>query len=413
MQPPTSTASPTDRPVVVTHASGHIMNVNRRRWRWPGSTARTTSTAGARLPTGRPTGDLQGPDADGPRARALVTPDVFSRTLEPRADGFGRLADAQGVTTATDLVSELSEDTVAAYRAAAADPALPLRLVPALSPPLFAPEDGVATLARAHRRPRRRLHFDLVKLVVDGSIQGFTARLRCAGLPQRRAERPVVRGALGARRASCAWHRAGALLHIHTNGDEATRGRGRDAGARAQRRIPRADHRHTLQHCQMPDAALFRRIKALGLCVNLFANHIFYWGEAHVRAHDGPVPARQRMDAVRHGGAAGHPVRHPFGRAGDAAGPLFTAWCAVNRLTASGRVLGAGERIAAAAAPAGGHAGRGLHAEAGRPRRLASRWASSPTSPCWTRTRSPSTPVRLKDIGVHATVLGGAVMSAG
>ena len=25
--------------------------------------------------------------------------------------------------------------------------------------------------------------------------------------------------------------------------------------------------------------------------------------------------------------------------------PLFTAWCAVNRLTASGRILGDGERI--------------------------------------------------------------------
>ena len=28
--------------------------------------------------------------------------------------------------------------------------------------------------------------------------------------------------------------------------------------------------------------------------------------------------------------------------------PLFTAWCAVNRLTSSGRVLGAGERISVA-----------------------------------------------------------------
>ena len=29
----------------------------------------------------------------------------------------------------------------------------------------------------------------------------------------------------------------------------------------------------------MADAAQFRRMAALGMCANLFANHLFYWGD--------------------------------------------------------------------------------------------------------------------------------------
>jgi predicted amidohydrolase YtcJ len=107
---------------------------------------------------------------------------------------------------------------------------------------------------------------------------------------------------------------------------------------------PRRDHRHTLQHAQMADAAQFRRMAALDVCANLFSNHIFYWGDAHYAVTMGPDRA-ERMDAC------GTTIRCgvPFAIHSDAPitpiGPLFTAWCAVNRLTSSGRVLGAGERI--------------------------------------------------------------------
>ncbi|MEO7010677.1 MAG: amidohydrolase family protein, partial [Caldimonas sp.] len=110
---------------------------------------------------------------------------------------------------------------------------------------------------------------------------------------------------------------------------------------------PRADHRHTLQHCQMADAAQFRRMAKLGICANLFANHIYYWGDAHHALTMGPDRA-ERMDACAT--ALAHDV--PLAIHSDAPitplGPMFTAWCAVNRLTSSGRVLGASERISVA-----------------------------------------------------------------
>ena len=83
--------------------------------------------------------------------------------------------------------------------------------------------------------------------------------------------------------------------------------------------------------------------------VNLFANHHFYWGDQHRETTVGPERA-ERMNACR--SALTHGV--PFSIHSDAPitplGPLFTAWCAVNRLTASGRVLGAHQRIGVAQA---------------------------------------------------------------
>jgi hypothetical protein len=82
----------------------------------------------------------------------------------------------------------------------------------------------------------------------------------------------------------------------------------------------------------------------LGLCVNFFSNHIYYWGDAHYGQTMGPDRAN-RMNP------AGSALRMgiPFAIHSDAPitqlNPFFTAWCAVQRKTASERVLGVSERI--------------------------------------------------------------------
>ncbi|MFK7963046.1 MAG: amidohydrolase, partial [Burkholderiaceae bacterium] len=133
------------------------------------------------------------------------------------------------------------------------------------------------------------------------------------------------------------------LIHMHTNGDEATQ-LALDIMTDLSRTHSTADHRFTLQHCQMADEAQFRRIKALGMCVNLFANHTYYWGDEHYAQTVGPERA-ERMNACA--SALQHGV--PFAIHSDAPitplGPLFTAWCAVNRLTASGKTLGEAQKI--------------------------------------------------------------------
>lgn len=87
-----------------------------------------------------------------------------------------------------------------------------------------------------------------------------------------------------------------------------------------------------------------RRACDLGASVNLFSNHIYYWGDAHSSQTVGPAQAA-RMNAA----ATAQRLGLPFGIHSDVPvtpmAPLFTAWCAVNRITSSGQVLGPQERL--------------------------------------------------------------------
>ncbi len=332
-----------ERPIVITHASGHIMNVNSVALRLAGFADDTDLDGLVRDEAGRLTGELLGPDLMG-RVRRTVIPDMFSRRLDADALArFGQVAQLAGVTTATDLVSDMSDDTVATYQAACAGSEFPLRVAPAMAARLFGLEEGVARWQALRGQSTEALRFGMVKLVVDGSIQGFTARLRWPGYHNGAPNGLwyVAPSELGT--IIEAYHRAGAQLHIHTNGDEASEA-AVEMLERALTAHPRPDHRHTLQHCQMPDPALFRRIKALGLCVNLFANHIFYWGDEHVAQTMG-LSRAMRMDACGTALRLGIPFAIHSDAPVTPLAPLFTAWCAVMRQTASGRVLGEGERI--------------------------------------------------------------------
>ena len=396
----------TDRPVVVTHASGHIMNVNTLALQRAGLSRDTDLDGLVRDAAGEPTGELLGPEAMG-IIRRTVTPDMLSRQVDLDAmKRFGQVAQLAGVTTATDLLSDMSDDVVATYEAATAAADFPLRLVPAMAGRNFGLEEGIARVIALRRRSTDRLRFGLVKLVVDGSIQGFTARLRWPGYHNGAPNGLwyVAPSELG--QIVAAYHAAGVQLHIHTNGDEASEA-AVEMLERAMIAHPRPDHRHTLQHCQMPDPALFRRIKALGICCNLFANHIYYWGEEHIAQTMG-LSRAERMDACGTALRLGIPFAIHSDAPVTPLAPLFTAWCAVMRQTATGRVLGEGERIPVADA---------LHAitlGAAYTLRLDGMIGSVEVGKCADFAVLDEDPLRieparLKDIRVHATVRAGDV----
>ncbi|HUI98629.1 MAG TPA: amidohydrolase [Usitatibacter sp.] len=333
------------RPIAVLHASIHLLNVNTAMLRRAGIEAHTQVEGIARYPDGSPSGELQEFAAMFPVMRAIGNAFARGGMTEDGLWRFGRIAALAGVTTATDMLSDWRQESVENLARVTAHEDFPVRIVSAYRD-LDAPsetENGLRRLEELRPASTDKLRFSLVKLVVDGSIQGFTARLRWPGYYNGRPNGIWIVAPAALAAAVERFHAAGAQLHIHTNGDEATEV-ALDALEGALARHPRPDHRHTLQHCQMADAAQFRRMARLGVCVNLFANHIYYWGDVHYAQTMGPDRAN-RMDAC--GSAQRFGV--PFAIHSDAPitplGPLFTAWCAVNRLTASGRVLGSGERI--------------------------------------------------------------------
>jgi predicted amidohydrolase YtcJ len=282
----------------------------------------------------------------------------------------------------------------------------PMRLVAALGAREYNVADGVARAKELLGTGGEKLHFGIVKLTLDGSIQGFTGRLRWPGYHNGApngmwyivpSELPGIVEA---------YLRAGAQIHIHTNGDEASE-TAIAALEQVLTRCPRPEHRTTLQHCQMADAAQFRRMAALGMAANLFANHLYFWGEQHAALTAGPVRA-PRMNAAATARREGVPIAIHSDAPVTPLGPLFSMWCAVNRLTSAGRVFGTEERLSVMQA---------LHAVT--------------LGPAWTLkldheigSIAPGKfadfavldedpflvpPTALREIGVHATVLGGEV----
>ncbi|MDK3073522.1 amidohydrolase [Sedimentitalea sp. JM2-8] len=339
----------TTRPIGVLHASGHIMNVNSKALELGGMLRTGINHPGVPLgEDGLPTGELKGPDVMTPIGVHVG----FDRSmLDCDDDGlrnFGRLCVRAGVTTTTDLAARLEDDTVDMMLKVTGEADYPARVVALRYFMGMTPRELVDRVIALRARSTDRLRLGRIKVVTDGSIQGFSARLRWPGYfngapnglwyvsPQQLRE--VMDLALA----------EDVQIHTHTNGDEAT-DLVLDTMEAALRGQPSPDHRFTIQHCQLADSAQFHRMGKLGMCVNLFANHHFYWGDEHYRLTVGPERA-ERMNACATALARGVPMAIHSDAPITPLGPLFTAWCAVNRITASGRTQGEAEKIGVAEA---------------------------------------------------------------
>ena len=332
------------RAIGVQHASGHILNVNTRALELAGLLRTGIDHPGIPLgEDGLPTGELKGPEAMMPAAPHVgFDRDIFACD-ELGLRYFARLCVRKGVTTAADMANPLPPDAVSMMLRVTGEEAFPVRVVSLRRFLNIGPQEMVARALELRAASTDRLRLGIVKIVVDGSIQGFSARLKWPGYyngapnglwyvaPEQL--RAVLAGSL----------EHGIQIHAHTNGDEAT-DLMLDCVEEALTRFPVRDHRFTIQHGQLANAAQFRRMKALGMCVNLFPNHHYYWGDQHYATTVGPERA-ERMNACATALAHGVPLAIHSDAPVTPLGPLFTAWCAVNRLTASGRVLGAAERI--------------------------------------------------------------------
>ncbi len=338
----------TSRPVIITHASFHIVNVNSAVLKLA-KISRDTDVMGiVKDDKGEPTGELQGVPA-----RFLVHQAVGQSPFDDMAKPeslwrFARSAQLSGVTTATDLANQMTGDSMETYSVVTADDAYPLRIVPAFIGNASPAAEGVTKLKGLIALSHTKLRIGLVKLVADGSIQGFTARLKAPGYYNGSPNGLWYIEPDQIQQIIETYHAAGLQIHLHTNGDQATEVV-LDAIEETLRRAPHADPRFTLQHCQMAHEAHYRRMARLGVSANLFSNHIFYWGDEHYDLTMGPERA-ERMNAT----ATATRLGVPFAIHSDAPvtplSPLFTAWCAVNRQTRTGRVLGEAEKLTVAQA---------------------------------------------------------------
>lgn len=339
----------TSRPIVVGHANGHLLNVNSAALKL-GAITRDTEVegvvrfeGGARA--GEPNGELQEPAAMHLVLRHVGNAGVLSPMTVPGVALYARLATAHGVTTSTDLVNRLAAEDCSVLEEATARDDCAVRILPAFQAfhGTHRAAEGAEHVRSLLPRNSDKLRYGLVKMMLDGSIQGYSARLRWPGYFNGAPNGIWVMAPAQYEADFEAYHRAGLTIHTHTNGDEASEV-AIAAIERVLARAPAPAHRHTLQHGQMIDAALFRRMKAAGLAANLFANHLWYWGDQHYEATMGPDRAL-RVDACASALAAGVTLAIHSDAPVTPLGPLHVAWCAVNRLTPKGRVLGEAEKL--------------------------------------------------------------------
>ncbi|MDA7551707.1 amidohydrolase [Rhodobacteraceae bacterium] len=332
------------RPIGVLHASGHILNVNTKALEMAGLLK--TGINHPNIPLGEdghPTGELFGPEGMAPVGHHVGFDRALSDSDEQGLRDFAKLCVSTGVTTITDLASRLENDCVETMLKVTSEKDYPARIVPLQVFLGATAKETVEKVKRLKKLATDRLRLGRIKAIADGSIQGFSARMRWPGYyngapnglwytaPEQLAE--LYRLALA----------DGVQVHTHTNGDEATE-MVLDVLGPALQDAPSPDHRFTLQHCQLADTGQFRRMKKLGMCVNLFANHHFFWGDEHYRLTVGPERA-MRMNACRTALDLGVPMAIHSDAPVTPLGPLFTAWCAINRKTVSGRTQGENEKI--------------------------------------------------------------------
>ncbi|NRB03008.1 MAG: amidohydrolase [Rhodobacteraceae bacterium] len=332
----------TDRPIAIMFSNFHLMCVNSTALDMVGYDAGSNAEGIVKGGDGQPTGELQEMAAMYPVMRRLGV-DFRGLSQTPEAiRSYGEVAKRAGVTTMTDLFSGLEEEDVAVMKDVTGAPDFPLRIVPALG----AAEDPVSVANRAEavaKHSTDKLRLGAVKLMTDGSIQGWTARVRWPGYIGGQPNGIWNTPPEGIHALCLEMQKRGIQMHIHVNGDEAAEV-SLDAIEAALRAHPGQGHRHVLQHCQMMGEDLFARAAELGVCCNIFSNHIWYFGDQHAALTIGRERA-ERMDGARSALDHGVHVALHSDAPVTPLGPLFTAWCAVNRETMSGVTLGEAQKI--------------------------------------------------------------------
>jgi hypothetical protein len=219
---------------------------------------------------------------------------------------------------------------------------LPMRLVVLPSPDTA---QGILD-DNIEARDTPRLHWGAFKLVLDGSIQGYTAYLSTPY--HRRPPEESERGYLSMEEKQFGetvmrYHTAGKQMAVHVCGDAAF-DVFLNAFAAAQKAHPAADPRAIAMHALIARPDQLDRAKGLGVTPSFTSTHVYYWGDRHRDIFLGPdraeavAPAQTALTkGIRFALNMDTPVV-PMN-------PWMLAWIAVNRQTAAGHDLGPGERI--------------------------------------------------------------------
>ena len=341
----------TVHPIVVIHISGHFCVANSRAMELAGVDKNTPDPQGGVIRRVAVTGEPDGVMEESARARVLGL--VPSLPRDKVIEGFRHAAATYltaGVTTMAIMGCDSAGvgDLRLARETGILMPRADVYLVrPSVGPPLAAEVEKMFAGPGDHQ-----IVCAGEKMMHDGSIQGYTGYLTkpyfipfkgdmtYRGYPRRSREELTARVVEA--------HRQGWHIAVHGNGDAAIDDI-LEAFAEAQKKFPRPDARHRIEHCQTVREDQLDRMKALGVTPSFFVDHVFYWGDRHRDRFLGPERA-SRISPLASALKRGIRFTVHNDTPVTPVSPLHLIWTSVNRLTTSGKVLGADQCITAAQA---------------------------------------------------------------
>ncbi|MFH1139196.1 MAG: amidohydrolase family protein [Pseudomonadota bacterium] len=335
-----------DHPVFISHTTGHLVYTNSHGLKMAGIDRTTPDPPGGiiqRDADGEPTGLLLEHSAIHLLSGFRPVPDeaVFRELLPRAAAAYHR----EGVTSVHDAaIGVMGEGSklMRAYLDLTSENRLGLRVYLTMMENYYRPflDQG---LFRGFGGDY--LKMGAVKNFQDGSIQALTA-----ALSRDYFNRPGFRSRLiWPQEAMDAFverhHVQGLQMAIHANGDGAIESV-IQAIEKAQMKSCRADPRHMIIHCQMASDDHMARMKAAGIIPSFFVNHVYYWGDRHLKMFLGEERAA-RIDPLGSAIRAGLKFTLHADTPVTPVSPLFSMHNAVNRVTKGGVKLGADQCITA------------------------------------------------------------------
>ena len=214
--------------------------------------------------------------------------------------------------------------------------------------PLYMLGRGMLAADSSHGRGGR-FRLGGMKLLTDGSIQGYTAYLSrpyhtpAAGREPSYAGFPTFESQEKLNAAVADGYDNGWQVLAHANGDAAI-GMVIEAARAGQETHPEGARRTTIIHAQTIREDQLDAVKELGLYLSFFPGHVYYWGDRHRDVFLGPERAA-RINPMR--SALDRGITTTLHHDSPVTPPdiLTAVWSAVNRVTSGGRELGPEQRL--------------------------------------------------------------------
>lgn len=331
----------TRRPIYVQHANGHLATVNTRGLEVWDITDDLAVEGLGRFDDGSLSGELR--EGAQTLARGARGGFIQQHTDPQVIRWFAAAAQRAGITTCSDIVSPvgLVPGAEEVWASVTREETFPIRAASFMMAAAHTTsiDDFVESFrATKARNEHSRWLIPAVKIVFDGSIQGWTAAISEPGYFTGTGHPMLLIPIEKMREIITGLHRAHITVHVHCNGDLASEAV-LDLIEEALSHTAWLDHRHTITHAQTMTRAQLRRAARLGVAANFFTNHLWYWGDQHYEQTLGPDRANN-LDPCGDALLEGVPFSLHCDAPVTPLSQLHTMWCAVNRVTPSGRVLG-------------------------------------------------------------------------